>query len=509
MQLVTKMRKKIAFVYQEALMSNVLRDVPVSSIGTDFYASDLWVARPNSTSRLNLVNYQAMAMLSDRYDISEICVHEINVSTARLFMQSDIIVVNTISSPRSREFVGKFFSWVEQNQPQARIVLGTELSWYGELAQQRGITEEMVRFAYFGALVLRHTPRTERELYRSTECVNASVQEFDIGLDTAHVRPSTDILKRNVISFVKAPDGRVTKNNSLIDEIISLIALSPTLADYEVQVIAPPYSSVEYWDLMDRSAFFVFTSLGETFSYCLNDAKASGAISFYPEQMYYSPIGFSFAVEAYPKSGIKYSSAQDVVSKLEFYAADSRALIKASESARRFVVDNFSVDAIAKSWDKLFSGASLNTETLLVFSSVDYPDWQDVVSECLRRGVGYAMCVDNMLVPDELGGSLSWHDTLHDLVVLKYMVTRDQAGDLRRVVTKGENGVVGGIGRPERAISKDEVAAFMQLVCRQYRIGRILISAGVREHDVSSIIGLLRVVGGIDRGLVAPEILNI
>lgn len=489
----------VVFIFQEVLMKHVIKSVPPGDINREFYESDLWETKPNSTSRLNVVNYQAVAKLADAFEVKFLCINEVSDDVQSVLRSADIVVVNQVSSPGSRAFVGKLLAWLDSTPIRGKVIFGTELSWFNELVQDRGITREMVDAVYFEHVVLRHTAKTEVPLYADERCHDAVIQEFEIGLDTDIVRGSVPVGKRSVISFVRAPEGRSTKNNSAIDRIISRIQDSAVLSRFEIRVMAPPYTSTDYWRLMGESAFFVFTSLGETFSYCLNDAKACGAVAFFPEQMYYTARGMGFAVEAYPRSGLRYGSDDELISTMEAMAEDPSAMELESDRSRGFVEAEFSVEAISRKWRKLFSGESLNDATLFIYDPRNFRDWTEVVSASRLVGATFAMPYLNIDVPGAAGNRLSWHDQESDVVMLRYYLTQTASDQLVRTIRKDEEGVKPGEGRIAKHL-ESEAGCFLQLICRQHKICRIVLDEGLADTITEAASKKLKYFAGIHDG---------
>lgn len=492
-------KKKVVFVFQQVLMKHILRETPADCLGLDFFSSSRWASVPNSTSRLNLVNYQAMSLLAGRYDVEFVCTNVIGQREASLFVEADFLVINQVASPGSREFVAKLMEWLRGVELKGKLIFGTEFSWFNELASER-ITQEIVDVAYFEHLLLRHTARTEAALYASPRCHEAVIQEFEIGLDAAMLKSDVAASDRRTISFVRAPEGRSTKNNSAIDRLVARIRSSAVLSGYVVKVIEPPYSSIDYWNLMAESAFFIFTSVGETFSYCLNDAKALGAVSFFPETMYYTVVGRSFAVDAYPRSGVRYSSDDDLISKIERLALAPDELDAQSARGRVFVEDMFSVEAISRNWDTIFSGGSLNKETLYLYDPRSVAGWSHVVAESGRVGARFAMPYLNSEVPSEAGQGLSWHDIESDLVMLRYYLTEEPDSTFSRTVIKDDSlfSAGKGAGAPH---SVDEAARFLQLICRQHKISKVVLGRALESSVARSALDRVRCFAGLEANI--------
>ena len=483
----SKKRQTVLFVLLEGLMGKLLKSSDSTEFGEEFFSSDMWKDRPNSTSRLNLVNYSAVCRLRDKYDIRFMHVTEMNDDIRKGLKTSDIVVVNQVASPNSIALLQEFLDEVRYETPRARVIFGTELSIHNEMKKGNLSLRELNEL-YFDHLLLRHTGKTDRELYLRDDCVSANIQEFEIGIDTDVVAYGKPISERKYITFVKAPEGRATKNNQGVDEIIAALKQDAAFSKYEIKVMIPPYGSLEYWKVMAETAFFLFTSKGETFSYCLNDAKASGAITFYPEQMYFMNVGFNFIVESYPWSGLKYSTVSNLLKKMRKLVSNKSLLETESLRSRQVVVDHFSIEAISKNWDKLLEGSSLNRETLFVYDAGNSElSWSDVVERCKRSGAKYAMPYLNR---DVSGMTLAATalDQENDIVKVGYYLVEDaHTGELHRTrcLNKHEGKLYFGVGESAEEVEAETVA-FLQLVTRVNKVGRIVLDESVNSESLKN-----------------------
>lgn len=490
----------VVIVFQGAVINRVIKNYPDAVIGEDFFASALWEDRPNSTSRLNIVNYQALSRLQDKYCIEFLCVSEISPWVERRFRRADIIVVNQVASPVSRRFLASFVDWMDVNSIDAKVIFGTEFTWFRELAAGT-ITRSMLDRVYFQSLLLRHTARTDVTLYDDESCHKAVIQEFELGIDTDVVRGGPPASQRGIISFVRAPEGRTTKNNDAIDRIIGLIKQSGILSRFDIRVIEPPYSSLDYWQLMRDSAFLVFTSLGETFSYCLNDAKSAGAVTLFPAQMYYSCVGLSMAVDSYPDSGIRYTSDDQLIRTLERLAASPDAMDKAGSASRRFVCENFSIDAVARNWDLLFSGENSNTQHLYLYDPALHESWKSVAGACRELGARYAMPYLNAEIPDSADEMLTWYDEDHDVVMVRYNLCQGIGGKTHSILS--QEGAEVRVGKAGDRLDTEEAAArYLQLVCRTYKVSTLTLDASLSNTPPGIGAGKVRCFAGLAQGLV-------
>ncbi|VXA94935.1 conserved hypothetical protein [Luteimonas sp. 9C] len=484
------MKIKVLVVFHEVMMRKILR--LNARFDRDFFASDLWVRGPNSTSRLNLANYLAFLHLKKAFDIEFIWAESFSTELEEKLRWADLVVINQVPRKSSIAFLNEFARWARENELLAKVIFGTELTWFKELKVE-AIDRETLDFAYFENVLLRHTARTDRELYADDAGHRARLQEFELGIDTEVVKCETPATERKYITFVRAPDGRVTKNNDAIDRIRALVQASDALKSYEIVEMAPPYSTVEYWDVMSNSAFFVFTSNGETFSYCLNDAKALGVISFYPEHMYYSAVGNGYAVESYPWSGIKFKNDEQLLAMMERLALDPDAMMVESARSRQVVIENFSVARLVEKWRALLTGKALCTETLYLFDGTKHVDVEELSKACRAHGAQYAMPYRNVGPLSAGVDQLTRHLPDHDLVLLRYFVDQVNDGGLRRSVVKDAVGMIPGAGVEVRRESNDESARFMQLLCRTYSIGEVVLDPSLEGSTVHLALDAVRV----------------
>jgi len=489
-------RRKILFVFCSKVVIDQLVANKVSEKDLDdtFFGSKAWPARPNSTVRLNVANYMALTRLRKNFDIDFLCTEELNDALIDALQTKDIVVINQVAS--SLRFIGALKEHIATNKPRAKIIFGTEFSWYNKLAAGE-IGSDIIDEVYCRHVLLRHTARTETPLYADLPRLRSSViQEFQLGVDTDVVRYGEPVSHRKLISFVRAPEGRTIKNNQLIEVIVQRVEKSPVLRNFKIKVISPPYNSSEYWRTMRDSMFFVFTSNGETFSYCLHDAKASGAICFHPSHTFLNVVDSRFAIESYPFSGEKYSTVDQLIEKLEFFAENPAEAQLASERERKYVVDNFSIASLARSWSRLLSGQNLNTESLLIFDCRERFDKEKIVRACHKLGARYAVPYLNctaFLDDDHFSKVLA-----EDVALIKYFITlRD--GVARRTLCMKEGRPYFGEGDPTQESLTDTVG-FLQLLCRTAKIGRIFLDRQINSPILFDALNSIRFFYSLRRG---------
>ena len=400
-----------------------------------FYASDEWGDKANSTSRLLISNYQAINNLIDNgFDIHQLGIVKVDEKMLNSFFSYDLIVVNQTARKSSHEMTAKIIDFIDREQIFDRVIFGTEVTWYAEL-NKGSYTQEQVDLVYKKATLLRHTAKTDRPIYANNSKNN--IIEFEIGLDTDLVRPKKLINERNLITFVCAPEGRATKNNELVDEIIDEIHNYAELEKYEICKVSPPYRTADLWSIYDNTKYLIFTSQGETFSYVLNDAKSKGVITLYPEHMYNNNVAGYYTVVSYPQSGIHYKTINELVEKI--LKVESKPSIAVQESAfsREFVVNNFSIKSIGENWKKLILQKPLNIFKCYVFSS-DYDEFktaEDFNVFLNREGIGFVIVVKDDLNVTPCFDSLSYFDAMQEVVYHKYLYNVCAESSVRKYIS--------------------------------------------------------------------------
>lgn len=467
-------KKIVVFVYNDSFMRKVLAKRGGINFDMSFFSSDLWPARPNSTSRLNICNYQAASLAFDpgEFEIKHLYFESFDGAVVDALDGADVVVVHQVASVKSKEFITRFVKYWRDRVVPFKLIFGTEMSWGNELA--KGMLEkDVVDYVYRKSVLLRHTPKTDRFFYNAEEKAGGSVCEFDLGVDTDLLCFGLPVEQRKYITFVRAPEGRKIKNNSLIDILIDLVNESPALDRFEIKIMNPPYSSIDYWRVMAQSAFFIITSDSETFSYALNDARALGAVSFHPAHMYSCGFGWC-QVESYPDSPHKYADCNELISNMEKIASDMDLLRFESQKSRDYVVRNFSLQRLAANWLALIEGR-LADQTLLVVGGRDrFDNVSDLLAECSRLGANYALLYLNEFGFD-FGERSSFYDEECGVTLVRYYLERDEGGRLVYATNKSR-----------ASESKTEMEVYFELIKRMYRIKNVVVSEDLFERDLLS-----------------------
>lgn len=451
----------------------------------NFYKSKHWPARPNSTARLNLINYTALNQLGDGFEVENIVVTELTDNILKVFNNAEFVIIHQNASKKTFTIIREIMDYLKNQPIRAKIIFGTEGTWANT---KEILTEINISDIYKNHTLLRHTAKTDREFYIDESCLALNVREFELGVDTALLSAGKPSSARKLISFVAAPEGRKTKNNKLIYEIKSQIEQQNY--DFDVKVLEPPYSSEEYWTTMENSAFFIFTSDSETFSYCLNDAKALGAITFFPTHMYCTKIGNKFVVDNYIDSNIRYSSIDEVIDRINFFIGDPERMAVESHRSRQYILDNHTVSAVKENWKALLSDSNAESRALYIYDrSRDSRTLEDIARYCKSMNAVVAMPYMNL---DEI----SWSDdkffsTSEGFKFVKYYLSYI-GNSLHRGLTLNQNDQFRfGVGAKIPKENLSELVPFISLVKRVNKIDKIVVDDAVRSELLSEAVSMV------------------
>ncbi len=462
-------KPKVFSVYFDVIIKTIKSLESLSINEIDFYKSKHWPARANSTARLNISNYQALELLSEQYEITHYFCTEFSDSLKNALNECDYVIIHQNASKKTFSILAELMAFFENNKINARLIFGTEGTWS---TTKDFLTDDNIHDIYFNHTLLRHTAKTDRELYSSPNCITSKVEEFELGIDTELLSFGKPLHDRKYITFVKAPEGRATKNNDAIDHILEELKTTDLMDRFEIQVLVPPYSSEEYWNIMSQTMFFIFVSNGETFSYCLNDAKALGAITLFPNHMYSTKIGARFVVDNYPKSGIRYTTNADLVKKISDLSSNKEKLKFHSEASRNHTIDNFSIEQVSQNWKSILSGRNYRKNKMYIFS--DKQKLNEVISFCKKNDFDYAMSYRNTSIVSWMDESFNHHDEISDIVFVKDYLTLTETG-LNRSFIATDNSFFFSVGADVRGEKLEETISFFNLLSRIHKIGDIVI----------------------------------
>lgn len=467
---------RVLFVVHEGFLRTHFADISKFDFDWKFFDSGIFKAVPNSTTRLHISNIMALRLLSPEVELKLWTGFELDDELVDALNSYDYVVFNQIAAVRSFELLSKFLTHLKNSEYSAQVIFGTEGTLF-KVREDGYLDDAQLKALYCDHVLLRHTARTDRQVYATEEFTSARIQEFELAIDIDTVNvPSSGIRseERDAILLVRAPEGRKTKNNEDIDRFKALVAEDPALSSLNVEVLAPPYTSTDYWRLISRCRYLVFTSRRETFSYVFNDARAAGVISFMPAQMYSNVIGRRFSVDSYPELGERYETLADVLDKVKTYENDAQLRTNASERAREQTRRYFSIETVADNWRKLFFGENMNDNSLYLFDSgTNEKSWRQIVEDAKGLGAKFVMSYRNKHSRFHADSYMSNYDEDSGLTLVKDFLIED-AGSLYRSLTLDANKAPSfGCGLEITNVSLAEQVDFLRLVCRVNKISTV------------------------------------
>lgn len=495
---------KTLFVSHETYSRNFWQQHPGESLAENFFDGAKWLSVPNSTVRLAATNLMAIKELQKEGLHIDVRFDEAWVDDLKeIYLQYDLVIVNAIPRVTSIHFALEVSEWVSRAGDDAPfLILGTEVTWES-LLKKGEITQDQFTRLYTEFLILRHTSRTDKTLISDGLLPLAKVQEFEIGFDENVFPTPPPIDERRQILFVRAPEGRKTKNNEGIDQMIDLIESDSELAErFDLVQLEPPYSVLDYWAQLTKSAFLIFTSLGETFSYALNDAKAMGTVTLYPQQMYATTIGWKYAIDGYPKLGLKYSSNSEAVRLIREVGLNNERLELESARSRSTASSLFGLEVITDNWRKLILSESLNTESLLIYKSESCT--RDDASQ-LAQSVGASFALPYLNIGYAPPNKISDFDDQRGIAHLRYPTSFDGEEFSRWIEVDGGRVSVGS----GRTIKNEDLSTgldFIRLALRSYKINRLVVQEDLKDTDLGNALETLQYYHSWQRGLIPVTI---
>lgn len=488
-------RPSVLIVNFDEVLHSVLERDPGTSFDAEFFASDQWRNGPNSTQRLNFANLQAFRAISTSFDFRYMFHRNLPLDISSYFDVFDVVVVGQAPTPASKRSTQRIIAQLQNRATSAKVIFGTEMTWFKE-QREEFFTPSAIRSVYTQHTLLRHTAKTDATAYRDPAYFNASIQEFELGLDCFTVEPAVPITQRDAITFVKGPEGRSTKNNDDIDRIRAKIDQSESLAALDQVIMEPPYTTTEYWGQLARTRYLVFTSLGETFSYVLNDAKSAGVVSYFPHTMYENHVS-AFALDSYPDMPGRYVSVDSLIESMEHLERNPDRLAAESHRERAYVLRHFSLEKLASNWSDLFSGVDLNRERVLLVD-LAARGWtlEQAADRAAALGCRYLVPHLNRGLPAKAPSGYSAHYSSLGVTVVRDFVY-EHAGEARHL--RGRN------GRPTKEISgrrfkgetEGEVLTFWKMLTRIYKIGELRVGSEVDDALVELFRTKLHIYGNI------------
>jgi glycosyltransferase involved in cell wall biosynthesis len=468
--------KKIACIFFENVICDIISKKPDQIFDVDFFKSKTWPNKPNSTARLSLVNYQSMRRLQKEglYDIDFIVNNNEQIKNWEYILDKyDTIIFNQIAAHYSHASLVDFINtciYKKVNRNNKNIIFGTEVGFFME--EKRGVlTKEQVDFIYKNCCLLRHTARTDAPLYSDAGCLDSHVCEFEIGIDTDIVQSESKHDRKNQILFVAAPEGRITKDNTSIENIISALK-EEDIDKHKIKILKPPYATTDYWKELQKSNFLIFTSNGETFSYVLNDAKSMGVISFFKRHMYCTTVGQRFCVDAYPHLGERYSTPKEVAQRIQELIKNKEETDSLSRRARQEVTQQFGGAKICQNLDTLLSGKSLLTNNLVVFDKKIHVDKDTINRYAHQYGAQYVLSIGNNILKFNHDGFSEYIQDKNVSIIKYFLEYKD--GKYFYTVSKTDKGIPYYKNtNKEHRDQNDDAIAFWDIIFRSYKIRHI------------------------------------
>lgn len=475
----------------------------------EFYGSKNWPARPNSTARLTLANCQALQSLPEYISVDIWGGFELDEEFLSVANDADILVVNQIASVKSFEFLNGVTSLLKDDEIRCKLILGTEGTWQS-LIKNEQMSEEDIHYLFMEHLILRHTARTDRFVYDGSDrYLNSNVQEFELGINTSLIKPNSpegSPAARDKVLFVKAPEGRKTKNNELVDEFIEKIKQDNRISYLECKVLEPPYSAVEYWDLLEQAKYIIFTSVGETFSYVYNDARAAGVVGFMPSQMYINMLGRRFAVDSYPEIGIRYTEVSEVLNQIDVFETDTYEYSKETLASVESTRNKFGIGSLTSKWASLFVGETLNSNKLLILGAAESLLSESEVFKLMdSHGSKFVLSLQNKSSISPKPGRLS-RQLPNGKISLSDWISA-HGSELFRSLGVDDNGWLTPTSRPKvRKIDPLEARDFYRLLTRINKIGTLVIAPETSSSSFVSDIGTVKQYMGVNIGMKALKV---
>ncbi|WP_140398460.1 hypothetical protein [Brachybacterium massiliense] len=120
--------KRTAVVHFEDAIHKLYVADPEVSFDTRYYTSPDFLARPNSTLRLSLVNFTALREISRRHPVEIFHYSEVN-GNVEVLNGFEQIVINTVASKRTESLLEQLFARIANFTPMPELIIGTEYSW--------------------------------------------------------------------------------------------------------------------------------------------------------------------------------------------------------------------------------------------------------------------------------------------------------------------------------------------------------------------------------------------
>jgi len=317
-------------------------------------------ARPNSTDKLNRANLIALELIQKDFEF--IHLHSGDPNFVNDFYanisEGDFVQLHIGPNIHSDFLINFLIENLQRLRDlRVRLVIGTEVTWRRKVFDGIFDQAKLVELMKFAYAILGHTPKTHTYLYALDTESEMNFVEFPLGLLEATPSLTTTAVtesSKRRLGVVTPQPGRLAKGEVLHEQVLEMMARDDLKQQWEVIVLEPPYTPQEFTDFASTSDLMVNTSLGETFSYQIQEARALGTPVLHPTSTFITRLGEDF-IECWPEFGLDFASLEELSSALlDFYANPD---VLALESARqeRLARDYFSLEQLAKDFRKLYS----------------------------------------------------------------------------------------------------------------------------------------------------------
>jgi hypothetical protein len=329
-------------------------------------------ARPNSTDKLTFANLMALELIENDFEFTHL--HSANENFAEDFFanlsEGDFIQLHGGPNAHSDFLINFVVDNLQRLRDLSiRLVVGTEITWKQKV--DAGIFDEakIAELMIFAHAILGHTPKTHTYLYALDFKSEMNFLEFPLGLLEAKPSVSTNAgseSSRLSLGMVLPQPGRLAKGEELHQQIVELMSRDHVKQNWDLFVLNPPYTSQEFTDFAAGVDLMVNTSLGETFSYQIQEARALGTPVLHPTSTYISRRGEDY-IECWPEFGLDFANLEELESALKTFYDEPGLLDRESARQGRLAREYFSIEELGRSFRKLYSEEPLG-DCQVIFS---------------------------------------------------------------------------------------------------------------------------------------------
>jgi hypothetical protein len=444
-------------------------------------------SRPNSTDKLNIANLMALELIES--DFNFVNLHSGRETFSEDFFanieQGDFIHLHTGPNAHSDFLINFLIENLAQLRAlQVRLIFGTEVTWKQKV--DAGVLEEskLVELMKFAFAILGHTPKTHTYLYALDPDSEINFVEFPLGLLPAS--PSNEPVespdpKKALLGMVLPQPGRAAKGEELHQQIVELMTTEALIKDWHLEILDPPYSSQEFTDFASRCDVMVNTSLGETFSYQIQEARALGTPVLHPTSTYISRRGEDF-IECWPEFGLDFANLEELTAMLNSFV-EPDLLSREGARQRSLAVNYFSIEKLGQSFSDLYVKDSKTNCAVAIACSHRIVEAEALQVKCCE-GI-HTIVVDDCESYEIAGdstpniqlrfsqGHASYFDELKSIIYRRATLVKDSEGSWSKV----SNDSVWGITLDRTKVAAREVAEnpglFERMLLRLARASKI------------------------------------